>query len=79
MKSIEDHGYILDIGLPGVSGFLPDEPEKNTRKERRRVGGLVNVTVDKLTEDGRTCIVTAEEQDFKSALVGRLLFSLPII
>ena len=22
IKSIEDHGYILDVGIPNVSGFL---------------------------------------------------------
>ena len=66
---MEDHGYVLDIGLPSVSGFLRYNSQDGAQEERRPVGSLVNVVVDKLAEDARTCIFTDNESDFKTAVV----------
>ncbi|KAH9836984.1 uncharacterized protein C8Q71DRAFT_580175 [Rhodofomes roseus] len=63
VKSKEDHGYILDLGISDVSGFLSfkdaakgpfDEP-KNLH-----IGGLLDVAVTKTSGNGRTCNVTAD-------------------
>lgn len=73
MKDIEDHGYVLDIGLPGVSGFLRYNKDGAPRRGRIRVGSLVNVVAEKLGEDGRTCLFVEDDDDFKMSSVCILL------
>lgn len=68
VKSVEDHGYILDLGLADVAGFLHYK-SKSENESRRRVGSLVDVVVEKLAEDGRTCIFTADKDTHKKSLV----------
>ncbi|TRM65942.1 hypothetical protein BD626DRAFT_612896 [Schizophyllum amplum] len=71
VQSVEDHGYILDLGVPGVSGFLSfkDTPKPSSDDEDAKlpVGGLVNVTVQKLSKNGRICNVTADPAIFTSS------------
>ena len=69
IKSVEDHGYVLDIGLPDVSGFLRRKEDSATR----RVGGLFDVTVDRLADDGRTCHFSCDPNEFTSAVVSSFL------
>lgn len=68
VKSIEDHGYILDFGLSDTSGFLPFKD--NTNQEKRFiVGALLDVSVQNLSANGRTCNVTVNNQTFSTASV----------
>ena len=63
MKSKEDHGYILDLGISGVSGFLSFKDAKKgpfDEPDNLHIGHLVDVTVTKMTGNGRTCNVTAD-------------------
>lgn len=69
MKSVEDHGYILDFGLGDVAGFLHYKTKSSENECRRRVGSLVDVVVEKLADDGRTCIFTADKDTSKKSLV----------
>ncbi|KAI5124164.1 hypothetical protein M0805_000972 [Coniferiporia weirii] len=70
VKSVEDHGYILDLGLSDVSGFIPHgRGSSNHDENRRHVGSLVNAVVDKLAEDGRTCIFNAEKANFETSIL----------
>jgi rRNA biogenesis protein RRP5 len=67
VKSREDHGYILALGIPDVSGFLPfkelaDETELH-------VGSLINVTVVKTSANGRICTVRADSANFATSYV----------
>ncbi|KAI6031571.1 hypothetical protein BKA83DRAFT_4202404 [Pisolithus microcarpus] len=48
VQSIEDHGYILDLGISGGSD------------EKLRVGCLVDIAVLRLTSNGRTCNTTTD-------------------
>lgn len=68
VKSVEDHGYILDVGLPTVSGFLRYSSNSSS-DTRRPIGSLVDVSVEKLAEDGRTCLFTANEMEFKTTIL----------
>lgn len=71
---MEDHGYILDFGMPDISGFLRYKKEKGKSEDARMaIGSLIDVVVDKLTEDGRTCVFTSEENTFRSILVSLFL------
>ncbi|KZT35635.1 nucleic acid-binding protein [Sistotremastrum suecicum HHB10207 ss-3] len=70
VKSVEDHGYILDLGLPEVPGFisLKDVEKSNpSRKSKFAVGHLLTVCVKKLTENGRTCTVTLDANTIKKS------------
>lgn len=69
MRSAEDHGYVLDLGLSEVSGFLSYDNAKGIENNRRSVGSLINVVVEKVSEDGRTCILKADDDAFRDALV----------
>lgn len=55
IKSVEDHGYILDTGIPDVSGFLSFKETKETIEVKYRVGQLVDAYVTKVSSNGRTC------------------------
>ncbi|OSC99437.1 hypothetical protein PYCCODRAFT_1438226 [Trametes coccinea BRFM310] len=69
VKSVEDHGYILDLGIPEVSGFLSfkDAQKGPFEKDRKlHVGRLLDVTVSKMSGNGRTCNVSVDEQTLKS-------------
>ncbi|KAI6007158.1 hypothetical protein EDD15DRAFT_2209398 [Pisolithus albus] len=88
VQSIEDHGYILDLGISGVSGFLSfKDAHKEGSDEKLRVGCLVDIAVLRLTSNGRTCNTTSdlktlattsvsEVSDVTSVLPGTLVESL---
>ncbi|RDX51109.1 U3 snoRNP-associated protein Rrp5 [Lentinus brumalis] len=72
VKSVEDHGYILDLGIPDVSGFLSFKdaqkgPFENDKK--LHVGRLLDVAVSKMSGNGRTCNVSVDPKMVSSALL----------
>jgi rRNA biogenesis protein RRP5 len=60
VKSIEDHGYILNLGISDISGFLSFKDAKKTLESSSKlpVGSIVDVSISKLSSNGRTCNVT---------------------
>ncbi|KAL5495001.1 RRP5 [Sanghuangporus weigelae] len=72
IKAVEDHGYVLDIGLPGISGFLRFNNGEEPQRSRLCIGSLVNVVTEKLGEDGRTCIFTENENEFKASVLNEI-------
>ncbi len=60
VKSIEDHGYILNLGIPDASGFLSFKDAKKALESSSKlhVGSIVDVSILKLSSNGRTCNVT---------------------
>lgn len=72
VKSVEDHGYILDLGLSDVSGFLSFKEAKKALSQedsKFRVGQILDVHVSKLSANGRTCTVTVDSAVLRSACV----------
>ncbi|KAG6862187.1 hypothetical protein C0995_004269 [Termitomyces sp. Mi166 len=69
VKSIEDHGYILDLGLPDVSGFLSfkDAEQGPAGNKKLYLGQLLDVTVTKMSTNGRICNVVADQSTFSSS------------
>ncbi|KAJ7071209.1 hypothetical protein C8F01DRAFT_1109545 [Mycena amicta] len=63
VQSEEDHGYILNLGVPDISGFLPfkDAPSKLV------VGQLVGATVISTSKNGRTCNVGVDGNTFANS------------
>jgi rRNA biogenesis protein RRP5 len=68
VKSVEDHGYVLDIGLQTIAGFLRRQP----KEVPRMIGEFVNVTVESMAEDDRTCMFTDDQAVFSKAQVWHL-------
>ncbi|CDZ96721.1 rRNA processing protein Rrp5 [Phaffia rhodozyma] len=64
VKSVEDHGYLLDLGLT-IEGFLPFKDAKEFTPnsvskdgQHLEVGHLINCTVTSVAENKRTCTFT---------------------
>ncbi|ESK98106.1 u3 snornp-associated protein rrp5 [Moniliophthora roreri MCA 2997] len=73
VKSVEDHGYLLELGVPDVSGFLPfKEAKSQSEYTKLRSGQLVNVSVIKLSANGRSCEVTADLKMFTTSSVNEI-------
>jgi rRNA biogenesis protein RRP5 len=80
VKSIEDHGYVLDLGLGAFDGFLDfaDVAAHGSDKTRKlELGQLVKTTVLEIPEHGRNCQLTVNPSALKNACV-RLL-PLPLL
>lgn len=73
IASVEDHGYILDIGLPDVSGFLSFKEASYDPWSQKKlgVGYLLDVCVLKMSGNGRTCNVTVKPDTIRTASVSR--------
>ena len=72
VKSIEDHGYILDLGVSGVTGFLQFKDFKSGSYEsntKLHVGHLLDATITKVSENGRTFSVSVDPKFFTSSSV----------
>lgn len=79
MKSKEDHGYILDLGISDISGFLSFKDAKKglfDEPENLHVGRLIDVAVTKMSGNGRTCNVTTDPRTCTIASVSRSEFLL---
>jgi len=71
VKSIEDHGYILNLGVPEVSGFLSFKDAKKSLQSSSSllVGSIVDVSISKLSSNGRTCNVTISPSSIRLSYV----------
>ncbi|KAI0361371.1 hypothetical protein OH77DRAFT_1468895 [Trametes cingulata] len=70
VKSIEDHGYILDLGVPDVSGFLSFKDAQKgpfDSDKKLHIGRLLDVAVTKMSGNGRTCNVSVDLHTLRSA------------
>ncbi|KAI9461748.1 hypothetical protein HD554DRAFT_2323642 [Boletus coccyginus] len=74
VESVEDHGYILELGVSGISGFLSfKEAWKDGSEESKlQVGALINVSVIKMSSNGRTCTLTNDPDVLVSCLVSEV-------
>jgi hypothetical protein len=73
VKSIEDHGYQLDMGIPDVAGFLPFKDVKRDSAGKLHVGQILDVVVVKMSSNARTCKVVLDKELFASATVSQAL------
>ncbi|RDB29525.1 rRNA biogenesis protein RRP5 [Hypsizygus marmoreus] len=82
VKSIEDHGYILELGVPDVAGFLSfKDAQKAPIAENKKlyVGQVVDVTVTKMSSNGRTCNVSADPATFSSTSLSEVTNVLSVL
>ena len=69
---MEDHGYILDTGINDLPAFLSYkdiEGKSSEEHESLQVGALVDVVVQKVSDNGRTCNVKLDKNSFALAFV----------
>lgn len=71
VRSIEDHGYQLELGVSDVSGFLSLKEAHKGSSERSRlpVGALIHVSVIKMSSNGRICTLTNDSDVLVSSSV----------
>ncbi|KZT05820.1 U3 snoRNP-associated protein Rrp5 [Laetiporus sulphureus 93-53] len=69
IKSVEDHGYILNLGIPDVSGFLSFKEAKKEPFEGDvlEVGRVVNACITKVSGNGRTYSLSVDPAAFRDA------------
>ncbi|KAJ3870308.1 hypothetical protein EV359DRAFT_28064 [Lentinula novae-zelandiae] len=67
VKSIEDHGYLLDLGVPDISGFLAFKDVEVELPSKLQIGQLLDATISSISKNGRTCNVTVNPQAFVSS------------
>ncbi|KAH7885958.1 hypothetical protein F5I97DRAFT_1927833 [Phlebopus sp. FC_14] len=74
VQSVEDHGYILDFGISGVSGFLAfKEAHKDGSGESRlQIGALLDVSILAMSSNGRICTVTNDSKICASSSVSEV-------
>jgi len=58
VKSVEDHGYILSLGLESLTSFLPFKEAKKLQDRALQVGQIVACRIKDVNENGKTCNVT---------------------
>lgn len=71
VKSIEDHGYILNLGIPEISGFLSFKDAKKSLQSSSSllVGSILDVSISKASSNGRTCNVTISPSSIRASHV----------
>jgi rRNA biogenesis protein RRP5 len=72
VKSLEDHGYILDLGISDVSGFLSFKDAREgpfLHHTELPPGKILNVTVTAMLSNGRTCNVSVDPAVYASSSV----------
>nr|XP_046261090.1 protein RRP5 homolog [Scatophagus argus] len=61
VESVEDHGYIIDIGISGTKAFLPKKAakDKSNNSEELKVGQYVTSQVEEVKNEGRVVRLSA--------------------
>ncbi|KAF7310754.1 hypothetical protein HMN09_00618400 [Mycena chlorophos] len=68
VQSVEDHGYIIGLGVPDISGFLSFKDAKT----KLVVGQLVGATVTSTSKNGRTCNIELDEGKYSSSCLSEV-------
>ncbi|KAF4075156.1 hypothetical protein AMELA_G00231350 [Ameiurus melas] len=62
VESVEDHGYLIDIGVDGTKAFLPNENAKDeleTSKRELKVGQYMTVMLEEIKNEGQVVRLSA--------------------
>lgn len=60
VESVEDHGYLVDIGLSGTKAFLPKK--STASKQDLNVGQYVSIQIEEVKNDGRVVRLSQNPQ-----------------
>ncbi|KAG8435325.1 hypothetical protein GDO86_013327 [Hymenochirus boettgeri] len=72
VSSIEDHGYIIDIGVSGTKAFLPRQKAQlylnQVKGSSLRVGQYLNCVIEEVKNEGRIVRLSITQTDVAGAL-----------
>ncbi|NXU93455.1 RRP5 protein, partial [Xiphorhynchus elegans] len=73
VSSVEDHGYLIDIGVTGTHAFLPYEKAKNYIKAAKRgpdlkIGQNLNCVIVEVKNEGRVVRLSIDRSEVAASL-----------
>ncbi|NXG17724.1 RRP5 protein, partial [Grallaria varia] len=73
VSSVEDHGYLIDIGIIGTHAFLPHEKAKNYIKAVKRgpdlkIGQNLNCVIVEVKNEGRVVRLSIDRSEVAASL-----------
>ncbi|NWR86069.1 RRP5 protein, partial [Furnarius figulus] len=73
VSSVEDHGYLIDIGVIGTHAFLPHEKAKNYIKAAKRgpdlkIGQNLNCVIVEVKNEGRVVHLSIDRSEVAASL-----------
>ncbi|NXF82226.1 RRP5 protein, partial [Sclerurus mexicanus] len=73
VSSVEDHGYLIDIGVIGTHAFLPHEKAKNYIKAAKRgpdlkIGQNLNCVIMEVKNEGRVVRLSIDRSEVAASL-----------
>ncbi|XP_078499820.1 protein RRP5 homolog isoform X1 [Lissotriton helveticus] len=74
VSSVEDHGYLIDIGVGGNKAFLPRQKAQSYIKQSGKVGSelkigqYLNCLIDEVKDSGRIVCLSVNQSDVMAAL-----------
>ncbi|NXG03385.1 RRP5 protein, partial [Sakesphorus luctuosus] len=73
VSSVEDHGYLIDLGVPGTHAFLPHEKAKNYIKAVKRgpdlkIGQNLNCVITEVKNEGRVVRLSIDRSEVAASL-----------
>ena len=72
VSSVQDNGYILSL-LPSLTSFLSFNQAKKLQPTRLEVGQVFACRVKEMSQNGKTCTVTAERAEVVGSVVSWFL------
>ncbi|KAL2086750.1 hypothetical protein ACEWY4_017809 [Coilia grayii] len=67
VESIEDHGYLIDIGLSATKAFLP-KPAAKASKQELRLGLYIECLLEEVKSDGRLVRLSVDPSTLSEAI-----------
>ncbi|XP_061228578.1 protein RRP5 homolog isoform X2 [Neopsephotus bourkii] len=73
VSSVEDHGYLIDIGVSGTNAFLPRQKAQNYIKTVKRgsdlkIGQNLNCVIVEVKNEGRVVLLSIDRSEVASSL-----------
>ncbi|XP_030058666.1 protein RRP5 homolog [Microcaecilia unicolor] len=73
VTSVEDHGYLIDIGVGGTKAFLPHKAAQNyvkmtSKGDDLKVGQYLNCLIEKVKDNGRIVQLSVNRADVATAI-----------
>lgn len=81
VKSVEDHGYVIDLGVDGANAFIPkkfltkkkkDGEEGEPEETKLIVGQLLDGLVSEVKKETKTVFINPSQDRFATKIVSSL-------
>nr|XP_056705709.1 protein RRP5 homolog [Euleptes europaea] len=73
ISSVEDHGYLIDIGVPAAKAFLPREKAQSYFQAKEKgaelkIGQYLNCLIDEVKNSGRIIRISISQSEVAAAI-----------